>query len=348
MVALPALRLIRRSFPEAGITILTNTPVSGKAAPLEAVLEGSGLYQDTLHYPIGLRDPSALLELIRMIREKQFSVALHLTPHRGLAKTIRDYIFFKACGISRIIGLPWTDKLNQRGSPDTALYQHESKRLLQRTRSLGAMDLEDARSWDLGLTQPEIDAAENLLKSRGITKPYLAFSLGTKVDVNDWGIEKWKLLTARLNSANPGYAVIAIGARDEETRVTEVLDEWTGIRGNLCGLASPRVSAALLRRAQLFIGHDSGPMHLAAAVGTPCVAIFSARNLPGQWYPWGKKHTVIYHKVPCAGCALEICLERGKICMTSITVDEVFAAVMKHLALTPFSSSETKGAVLEL
>src|SRR4051794_7948174 len=98
VVALPALHAIRQRFTNAEITILTNTPVSGKAAPLENVLHGSGLYDPILHYPVRLRSPAALWNLVCTIRSRQFAHVFHLTAHRGFSKTLRDYIFFKACG----------------------------------------------------------------------------------------------------------------------------------------------------------------------------------------------------------------------------------------------------------
>ena len=62
-------------------------------------------------------------------------------------------------------------------------------------------------------------------------------------------------------------------------------------------LARPSVTGGPAH-ARLFIG----PMHLAAAVGTPCVAIFAARNIPRQWFPYGAHHRILYHRVECAGC----------------------------------------------
>jgi ADP-heptose:LPS heptosyltransferase len=96
---------------------------------------------------------------------------------------------------------------------------------------------------------------------------------------------------------------------------------------NLCGDLTPRESAAVFARAEIFVGHDSGPMHLAAAVQTPCVAIFSARNKPRVWFPYGRQHRVVYHRVECWGCELETCVVEKKRCMTSITVDEVVEQV---------------------
>jgi ADP-heptose:LPS heptosyltransferase len=64
-------------------------------------------------------------------------------------------------------------------------------------------------------------------------------------------------------------------------------------------------------------------MHLAATVGTPCVAIFAARNIPRVWFPYGSGHRVVYHEVDCMGCKLETCIVEKKKCLTSITVAEV-------------------------
>jgi ADP-heptose:LPS heptosyltransferase len=101
---------------------------------------------------------------------------------------------------------------------------------------------------------------------------------------------------------------------------------------NLCGKLTPRESAAAFARAELFVGHDSGPMHLSACVGTPVVAIFAARNIPRQWFPFGDRHRVVYHRVECWGCGLETCIEQRKKCLMSITVEEVMDEVRGVLA----------------
>lgn len=101
---------------------------------------------------------------------------------------------------------------------------------------------------------------------------------------------------------------------------------WTGKVINLCGELAPRETAAVLRKAELFLGSDSGPMHLAAAAGVPCVIAFAARTRPGIWFPHGAANRVLYRNVDCAGCNLETCIEQKKKCLTSITVDDMLAA----------------------
>jgi len=160
---------------------------------------------------------------------------------------------------------------------------------------------------------------------------FVALSLGTKVEVNDWGVSNWRRLLARLGNRYPGLGLLLIGVTEERDLSSNAAAEWRGPVLNLCGVTSPRETAALLGSARLFLGHDSGPVHLAAAVGTCCVAVFSARNLPGVWFPFGADHRVIYHDVPCKGCGLETCVKFEKRCITSVSVDEVFSTVVEAL-----------------
>jgi ADP-heptose:LPS heptosyltransferase len=68
-------------------------------------------------------------------------------------------------------------------------------------------------------------------------------------------------------------------------------------------------------------------MHLAASKGVPCVIAFSAASPPGVWFPYGNKHQIVYHRTRCAGCYLEKCNVQGHPCLTSISVEEMEAAV---------------------
>jgi heptosyltransferase-3 len=161
--------------------------------------------------------------------------------------------------------------------------------------------------------------------------PLIAVSVGTKVQSKDWGRENWRSLLAEVGRLYPGYALALNGAPEESEASEFAAEGWRQVGAgpvvNLCGLLTPRQSAAAFAQAQLFIGHDSGPMHLAAAVQTPCVAIFAARNKPRVWFPYGRQHRVVYHQTECWGCGLETCVVERKRCLTSITVEEVVGVV---------------------
>jgi heptosyltransferase III len=185
----------------------------------------------------------------------------------------------------------------------------------------------------LKLTNDELSAGNTFLKHLPNAEINICLSPGTKMQSKDWGRDNWKILLGDLAFTYPLANIIVLGALEEALLADDLLNGIANTKLNLCGKTSPRESAVVLQSASIFIGQDSGPMHLAAAVGIPCVAIFSSRNLPSQWYPRGKDNKVIYHQVDCAGCDLEICIEEKKKCILSITKHEVMNAVKSILTV---------------
>ena len=296
---------------------------------MEAVL-GPNFFTEVIDYPIGIRDPGKLLAVSRRLRAGRFDVLVNLSAARGRLKALRDEWFFRLSGLRRVVGTPAArEDFNVATLPGTDLYESESVRLLRRVGELGTVDLSDAASWDLQISASERQAGNAYLPP--YHAPTIACCFGTKMQAKDWELSNWKELVARISGALPDWRLAIIGSADEADRGVECAKGWRGPVVNLCGALSPRESAAVLEKCEIFVGHDSGPMHLASAVGTPCVAIFSARNLPGQWFPARPGHRVIYHKTDCFGCMLETCVVERKRCILSITVDEVFDAVMSAL-----------------
>jgi ADP-heptose:LPS heptosyltransferase len=318
VISLPAMHAIRRRHPGARIVLLTNTPVDGglKAASSLQVLTGTGLVDDYVEYPHGSLSPRSLLAVILAIRRHGPTLCYFLMPQRSAAQAWRDRIFLKLAGIARIVGLDPSRYATRAPLPGEILWESEAARLL---RAIG----EDAhvlaqQDFALAISPAEAQFAREMLRRGGAGKRYLAMSIGAKVTVNDWGDDHWQCLLRELGASASGYALVAIGSQVERARSAGLLARWPGATVNLCGDLTPRQSAAVLARAQLFVGHDSGPMHLASAVGTPTVAVFSARNMPGIWFPFGNSDNIFYNNVDCRGCGLEVCVERQQRCIREI------------------------------
>jgi ADP-heptose:LPS heptosyltransferase len=81
-----------------------------------------------------------------------------------------------------------------------------------------------------------------------------------------------------------------------------------------------------LQRCLAYVGNDAGTMHLAGMVGIPCVGLFSARDYPGQWEPYGEGHVILRHETECAGCMRTVCPYDNR-CLDLISVDEAERAV---------------------
>jgi len=330
MVVLPSLHLIERAFPNARRMMLTNFPVHAKAPAASAIIGESKLVDGYMSYPVGTRSAATLARLWAQIRAFRPDLLVYLTKPRGDNVVRRDARFFKMCGIKRIEGLPLGELAEPLYLAEKNIWEHESARLLRTIRSLGETDIEDPANWDLRLADAEQAKARQLLAPIS-GRPFIACGPGTKMQAKDWGEENWRRLLAKLGSALPDHALVLVGAK-EDAQVSDVAAaDWPGPVINLCGQVTPRETAAALRGAELFLGPDSGPMHLAAAQGVPCAIAFASREKPGYWFPAGKGHQVVYHTMDCSLCRLEVCIEQKKKCLTSISVDEMLEAALRAM-----------------
>jgi ADP-heptose:LPS heptosyltransferase len=354
LVALPALHLVARAFPEAERRMLTNVPVNSKAPAAAAILEGSGLVSGYMRYAVGTRSVRELLGVWWDIVRFRPEVLVYLAAARGVKVAQRDEAFFRLCGVRRIVGVPLTEGMQRNyygaatGGKDHAMgdghLEPEAARLVRCIGGLARAGdiadladpgrLNDPASWDLHLSDEERESAALAIGLEALGLESIAVSVGTKVQAKDWGRENWRSLLGKIAAEFPGRALLLLGAAEESEASEFAAEGWRanggGVVVNLCGVLTPRESAAAIARATLFVGHDSGPMHLAAAVGTPVAAIFAARNIPRQWFPFGKQHRVVYHRVECWGCGLETCIEQQKKCLMSIGVDEVMGVVREQ------------------
>ena len=330
VVALPCFHLIARCFPHAERVLLTNFPVHTKAAATAAVLGDSGLVHGYMRYTVGTRRIGELLRLTREIRRFRPDVLVYLMPMRPWRNVLRDRIFFWNAGVRRVVGLPGEWELKHRFDASTGLYEPEARRLARAISALGEAHPEEMANWDLRLSDAERQAAVAALGTLA-GRRLIACGPGTKMQAKDWGQDRWRELLARLRVKYPEHGLVLIGAQEDYVVSEHSAEKWTGSKMNLCGRLTPRETAAVLEGAEVFLGPDSGPMHLAASVGVRCVIAFSAHGLPGVWYPAGRQHQIVYHQPECFGCGLETCIAMKKKCMTSVTVEEMEQAVGRVL-----------------
>ena len=334
VVALPSLHLIERAFPGAERRVLTNLPVHSKAPAMSKVLAGSDLVDSWYGYRIGLRSPRRVSEIVGAIRAWKPDLLVYLAAPRAAWTVYRDLMFFRLCGVRRVLGAPVSKALRANQPVRGRGYlEYEAQRLARCLNELGDAKLEDRSSWSLRLNSVERATASEIVNQRKIRgRPFVACSVGTKMEVKDWGEVRWGRLLEKLGEEFSRFGLVLAGSAEEAEVSERAGSRWCGPVINLCGKLTPRETAAVFEHALAFIGHDSGPMHLAAASGAPCTAIFSARNIPRVWFPYGKQHQVIYHRTACAGCRLERCIKFGKQCIESITVEEVYEIAAAQIA----------------
>jgi len=305
VVALPCFHAIMRAFPDRERLVLTNVPVSSKAAALEIILSAGGFIHGAIDYPVGLRSIGGLWRLFLRLRATKAKTLVYLSPVRSAKAISRDRLFFRICGFRRFIGVPYNEDLRvNRVDPTTQEVEPEAERLARNMAVLGPIDLEDAANWDLLLTSSERQAGSRSLEAVSGGR-FIAINLGGKAIEKDWGDDNWRELIARLARSSNVPGLVAVGAQEDFARSATVLERWSGPVANLCGMLTPRETSAALAKACLFIGHDSGPLHLANASGTHTCGLFGDYNHPKQWHPYGDGDRSIHEMQGIRAIAVE-------------------------------------------
>jgi heptosyltransferase-3 len=331
-VALPALKSLRAWAGEARLILLCQCTPSSRFSIARSLVEGSGLadgfveyghWKGTLSKLKNLGEAARLLVRLRALR---LDCVVYLAPApRPWRSLARDQAFFRLAGIPRLIG--FSDDFRDPGHTagrKVSRVARESEALLARLAAagiptegavpelrLGAREDEEVAAWLA--RQKDASATRWVSIGASSNRPLLIWPEDRFLELGQWLWEKWRLWP------------VAVGGAEDVEQARRLVAGW-GCGFVAAGQLSVRASARLIERSMLFVGNDSGPMHLAASVGRPCVAIFSARNAPGRWEPWGKGHVVLRKAVSCEGCGLSVCTIEGKRCLMEISVNEVKSA----------------------
>ncbi len=336
VAALPALWHLRGQFPEAHFTLLSEVPQGGGYIPPEKVLPPNGLIQRYLKYQgsSGWGRIWAMFGTMLDLWRGRFDAMVYLLPSiRTARQRRRDELFFKLTGIPRRLGFRGfpADAQPRRADGGLETVVHEADALLQRLALDGLPEVPAGQGrMDMGITAEERQVAETWLVRNGLAgKPWFALCNGSKWESKRWPEDRYLTVLQRLAREHDLTPVIFGGREDVESGMR--LIEQLGRGACSAGELQVRESAAMLQMARFYLGNDTGVMHLAAAVGTPCVGIFSSLDWPGRWSPYGPGHRVLRHEVPCAGCLSPICRHHHE-CLTGISADSVYAACMDVLA----------------
>lgn len=343
LVSLPAIRAIRKRHPDSRMALLTGVHHGKGFTSAWEVLEPTGIFSEVLFYDphMSLWGCHDLWRLAFRIRQLKPQRLYYLAPTpRTKWQIWRDTFFFRAvCGISDSLGMvvtdDWVGHRDTRGNP--IRLAPEYLRLLRIAG--GAGDLPDSR---LRIGEAERLKVDSLWREHRIPSGtrLVAMAPGGKWPAQRWPLDRYAALVRKLLSAYSDAYLIIIGSQ-EDSDAAEAISRDLGDRVIDCtGRLTVLQSAEALRRCSVYVGNNSGPMHLAGIMGTRCVAISSARDNPGIWEPYGDGHIILRKDVPCAGCGLRFCEEKALVCLTGITVEDVFQACSSVLAGTATTAAQ--------
>jgi len=332
LVAMPAIKSIRDRFPLHQLVLLTDKhPARPHYLSSWDVLGSTGWFDDVVFYEPLKRSQGTIKNAFTIaikMRSMLIEHVFNLAPRRTIGQTMRDRLYFSlytSNGRYSSYGYEKKPKKNRRGIFPTDI--PEWKRLMQ----IAGMEITDKSRYQFELPVPEEEQRkiDLMLQDKNITGTgdcLIALGPGSKMPAKQWPIERYAELAQRILDAKPATTIVVLGGR-EDYKVGELMKEHVQNKiHNLAGEITVYGSAAVLKKCKLYIGNDTGTMHLSAMVGTRCIALFSARDYAGKWEPLGDGHIILRHDIDCAGCMLEVCANNNK-CLRQISVDEVFNEV---------------------
>jgi heptosyltransferase-1 len=173
-----------------------------------------------------------------------------------------------------------------------------------------------------------MELVELLLRERGLNgQPVVVLHYGTTWQTKLWALENWQQLAVCLCDA--GMQPLLTWGNDGELAAAEAIRAASGDRALVWPRGTLPELVALLQRADLVVGGDTGPIHIAAAVGTPTVSLFRVTDARRNG-PRGDDHLCLQTPLDCSPCLRKSC-ERDQECAASIAVDVVLAAVTSRL-----------------
>ncbi len=321
ILATPAMRALREKFPQASISLVTKNGFA-QLFSADPNLDRVIAFEDRGCH----RGLSGLLRFMGQFRRERFDVLIDLHCNlRSLLISVLARARSKLRYNKQV--LRRRSLLLSRKSIQT---KHVIDLYLDALAPLGIISLSTGPK--IYLERAEKRRAEELLRKKGRSRELLiGIAPGAKWPTKRWPGESFSkladLLIERLSAD-----LLIVGDKGDRQSSIEVARAMRNSPIQACGETSLRELAAVLEACSLLVANDSGPAHLATAVGTPVVAIFGPTVEEFGFTPWGRGNAVISKPLPCRPCSLHgshRCPKGHFDCMRLIEPEEVFEAVVR-------------------
>jgi ADP-heptose:LPS heptosyltransferase len=341
LMTLDAIDAVRAQRPNASIHLVVgrwNEPV---ARLIPGVDQVETLSAPWLARGAGAQSPAEIAARAWSWRARRYDLAVNFEGD------IRSHALLGLSGAARRVGFPMAGDGPMLTHPvpfDPAIHTRSSSlRLVERAFDLAPGLLEKHRPADgaqrLLLPDDARERAASLLSGAPVGRPLVVVHGGGGREIKQWNLDRFADVATRL--ARTFRATIALSGNAEDRGVVETLKTHLGAgvaSVDLCGRADLVTLAAVLDRSRLLITGDTGPMHLAAALDVPLVAVFGPSD-PRRWGPFSDRARVVRADLPCSPCNRirrppERCRGHVPDCLAAISADGVYDAAAALLGVS--------------
>lgn len=334
-MASPALWILREAFPDSKIILVSEFSQKIGSTFAESVFSGSGLVDEIIEFE-GYNAPSLItkvkscLSLYKRLRKLYIDIGIAL----DLSDKVRwEPLVMKTLGIEKVIHPRSQICRNNvfHGTPMTEVNIADQLVTLMKDLKIPVPPSGQGRM-DLNLTLTEQAQIQHFVIQSGLKllpRPWVAVAPWSNMSSKEWPIERFVTILSTLHEIT-NCTPILFGGKENFSAGRSIVNQL-GFGFSVAGILGVRQSVALMSHCNLYIGNDCGAMHMAVAAGLRCVAIFSARDKPGLWEPYGSGHITIRKSVPCEKCMLHECVDRRKECLLDIQPQEVVGCALALL-----------------
>ena len=330
--ALPVLDYLRQAVPGAEIDWVVEEQN-------KAILEGHPLIRNVISVntrtwrkaPFSAKTRREVGAIIKRLRSSSYDMLFDLQGNiksgiiAGLAGVTRRYGFDRT-GVRESLNLLFTNHHIPLGPDD----HHISNRSLKIASSAFNKSYSSFTLTSHIQTSPEDDlSAEELLRaSKGDT--HLLFHTGTTWETKKWSIEEWLELGRLVLDRFPAACILFSWGNEQEHDEAEWLTNELGNRALLLPRLPLKSFCALLKKVDLVVGGDTGPIHIAAAVGTPTASFYRATDA-GRNGPQGSPHITLQSSMTCTICLKRSCPDDQE-CRLTIRKADMFEAIVSIIS----------------
>jgi ADP-heptose:LPS heptosyltransferase len=363
LVTTPAIHAIKASLPETRVTLLAS-PVGAQVARLNPDIA------DVIEYAAPWIDPWQTLprdsareqQMIAALRDRHFDGAIIFTSYHQSPLPAAYQCYLADIPLRVAASVDGSGSLLTTRHKHAESLMHEVERNLELVGVLGLTTTERSlvlrvpastqKAIQHRMAQWTADRNGRLTEKPGnrhsclsqSDHPLVVVHPGCTMPARTYPWEQFAQVIDLL-VADLGAMVAVTGAADEADLVTRILDRLApqaraATHGCAGDLPFPEL-CALIQAADLVITNNTGPMHIAAAVQTPVVALFALTNPPEQWGPWQVPHRLLFHDVECRICYSRVC-PRGHECLRLVSPAMVLAAARELLAAPVVAQQEAQ------
>jgi lipopolysaccharide heptosyltransferase II len=327
LMTTPAIRALKHSVEGRSVTLLTSTPGAAVAHLVPEIDEA--LVHDPLWMKYTPQRPDSAEEhaIVGQMRERRFDAAVIFTVYsqNPLPAALLCLMADIPLRLAHCRENPYqllSDWVHEP-EPENGI-RHEVRRQLDLVAEVGAVTADDTLS--LQVPRIAIRRAMKALEKAGVDleRPWLVVHPGATAPSRRYPPERFAVVARHLSRIE-GFQVVFTGTESERALVQKIRAATGTTTYSLAGALTLTDFAALILQAPVLVSNNSGPVHIAAAVGTPVVDLYALTN--PQHTPWEVPHRVLFHDVPCAYCYKSECPQGHHQCLKLVEPDEVVDAV---------------------